>query len=478
MPASLTSSTLNLINTVIGAGVLSIPYAFRAAGWLTAIFIILLVWSASSYAFVVLARCSEATDCFTYKGIALVASGKVAALIAEVMILGYCFGNLIGRVIILGEVLPFIVEALDSSCKDDDAAIYCERSFLISVVTAAVLLPLSLLPRMDMLKFSSLFSVLCIVLVIFVVVDEFALRSRLHSPGQVIAVHSSFVLFMAFPILVVSFTAHYNLPRMYEDLKERTVGNMSKVVSISTTVCLVAYGVMGQCGYMAFRDATPSNILSADYITDEVYDKKPLAMIAYCALACSISLSFPLVCFAVRGSIETLFFPGRPFSWARHVVVTVCIAGIALLVGNFVDDLAIVFALMGSTVGVGFVYILPGMFYAKLVGGSDDLKQSLIGDSYDEEFANDGAGNNRIDSGDLMSDQKEPLHRRKASPVKKTCESTWGPRLLIVFGVVTGVLGVTATLLKAAGVIALPVASSTGNATVFNVNLWADPIYT
>lgn len=502
--ATVTASVVNLANTIIGAGVLTIPYAFRAAGYVSGIIVIFLVWFASSYSFNILARCTQATGETSYKGIAMVAYGRVAGTVAEALIMGYTIGNLIGRIIILGDFLPALAQVVapDSACgaaptssptmapttaptnaslnfldvafasntttalpAGSEDAIYCQKWFLLVMVTSCILFPLSLLPRIEMLKFSSVFAVLCILYVLIVVVDEYGVNGKLADTehwGDLVAFRPNFVAFMAFPILVVSFTAHYNMPKMYGELKDRTVENMQKVVTMSTVICALAYITMGMLGYLTFRDHTVDNILKVDFIHHQItQEKKILPMLAYAAMICSISLSYPLVAFAVRNTVMNIFFPHREFSWPFHTLLTFIIVGTSLGVGLSGVDLGFVFALMGSTVGVGFVYILPGLCYLRLVDLSDEklsLVEPLLGGEDTENVSIDRHSRDRVDYDQknfLVNRNSNHIHRAFPflEPGKKT--RLYGPYLLMTFGGLIGVLGVTAAILKQAGVIKL-----------------------
>lgn len=51
-------------------------------------------------------------------------------------------------------------------------------------------------------------------------------------------------------IMVVSFCAHYNAPRMYQELQSRSMGRWRVVVMVSSGLCFIAYASVGVLGYM------------------------------------------------------------------------------------------------------------------------------------------------------------------------------------------------------------------------------------
>ena len=66
--ASPLSSFFNLYNSIVGAGVLAVPYALKLSGLIPGLVCVVIVFFLSSYSFQVLARLSHETRKFSYKG--------------------------------------------------------------------------------------------------------------------------------------------------------------------------------------------------------------------------------------------------------------------------------------------------------------------------------------------------------------------------------------------------------------------------
>lgn len=64
--AGLKSSIITMINSAIGAGILSLPYAFRCTGWAAGCAAILLLGAVEAYTAFVLCRFAEHTGSKTY----------------------------------------------------------------------------------------------------------------------------------------------------------------------------------------------------------------------------------------------------------------------------------------------------------------------------------------------------------------------------------------------------------------------------
>jgi len=374
--SSVQASIFNMTNMIIGAGVLALPYAFRAAGVIPATLICVAVWIASSYSFMLLATCAEHLNEFSYKGVAKRTYGDFAAQFSESAIMIYTIGNLIGRQIILGDLLPPLVALIVG-----ESHALASRWFVMTVVTCVVLIPLSISPYIDSLKWSSLFGLMCMcyVVVLFVVyflADTYNGNLRTQ---EIKYMNDSILGLMAFPLLVVSFTAHYNTMDMYWELKDRTLPKMSSVIRSSTVICLITYVIVGMSGYLIFTDSTYSNIL-VNLWSDRGVRPNMFVLLAFAAISVAVSFSFPLVCHGARNSVLKLFF-GNPTQHEQNVdvIVTFAIVFLSLLIGLYVPDIGVVFAFMGSTVGVLFVYILPALFYIKILDSKNQKQEDLEG---------------------------------------------------------------------------------------------------
>eukprot|EP00467_Chlorarachnion_reptans_P008664 CAMPEP_0114499168 /NCGR_PEP_ID=MMETSP0109-20121206/7271_1 /TAXON_ID=29199 /ORGANISM="Chlorarachnion reptans, Strain CCCM449" /LENGTH=445 /DNA_ID=CAMNT_0001676713 /DNA_START=200 /DNA_END=1537 /DNA_ORIENTATION=+ len=445
-----------MTNMIIGAGVLALPFAFCAAGVIPALLICCAVWMASSYSFMLLARCAEATQRFSYKGVALETYGPFAATFSEGAILIYTMGNLIGRQIILGDLLPPLMRVLLG-----EGSLYAQRGFVLASTTCFLLLPVSLSPYIDSLKWSSLFGLCCMCYVVCLFIARFT--GGLFSSGTVNVddvrmAHSSFLSLMAFPLLVVSFTAHYNIMSMYWELKERSIEKMQFVVSSSTGICLAVYIVVGVSGYMLFMDDTQPNIL-VNFWTDKRRAPDGFVSLAFIAISLAVSLSFPLVCHGARNSLKKLCC-SNPYmnsediesgvvlryllpcvgdadenGWLNNFLVTSLIIFISFVVGLYIPDIGVIFAFMGSTVGVCFVYILPGLFYIKVHQMEEDRRAK-------------GNEIKHMPNGGKLKDKALASAASTALSASPT-----GALALIFFGVFIGLVGTIATSLHVSGFI-------------------------
>ena len=89
------SSTFSLVSTILGGGVLSLPYAFREAGLVWGTFLLFGVAAASDFSAFTLVACSRRAGAHTYEDVAFIAFGPKGRLYTMILVIVLCYLALI-----------------------------------------------------------------------------------------------------------------------------------------------------------------------------------------------------------------------------------------------------------------------------------------------------------------------------------------------------------------------------------------------
>lgn len=100
--ADMAGSVFNLINNVIGAGMLTLPYALRKATPITGLAVFTVVAVVNAYALILLARCCQLAGTASYREMGERALGRTAGILVQTMVLCYACGSCISYVILIG----------------------------------------------------------------------------------------------------------------------------------------------------------------------------------------------------------------------------------------------------------------------------------------------------------------------------------------------------------------------------------------
>ncbi|KAL0243141.1 hypothetical protein GEMRC1_005702 [Eukaryota sp. GEM-RC1] len=344
------ATSINLCNTVVGAGVLTLANAMMNAGAGTGLVLLSFVCILASASFIFLASCCDLTGEYSYKSFGAKAFGTKYGKYMEAFVFLYTSGTAIGYNVLIGDFLPDITKKVLPSTAP---SFLFSRTWLILLIAVIVLLPLTYLPRVKrtpihLWRGSSLYFT-----------DSFPIPSPdIREP--VVWWKFNHDIFLAIPLMSVSYTAHYNVPNLYKELDRPSVKKFTMVVIMGSTFCLLLFASIGTFGYLSFRNLTEGDLLNNYGQHDN------LAFAGKVGLAFTIAFSFPLCMFALRRSVENIFFAETKEVWKRQFVLATLLTSAAVSVAILEERIEVILRFSGSTAGSMIVYVLPALFYIRI----------------------------------------------------------------------------------------------------------------
>ncbi|XP_030006752.1 sodium-coupled neutral amino acid symporter 2 [Sphaeramia orbicularis] len=381
--ASFGMSVFNLGNAIMGSGILGLSYAMANTG--IALFVILLVAVAifSLYSVHLLLKTANEGGALVYEQLGYKAFGMPGKLAASCSITMQNIGAMSSYLYIVKYELPIVIEAFMGTSNGEW---YTNGDYLVLMVTAVIILPLSLLRNLGYLGYTSGLSLLCMVFfLIVVIIKKFQIPCPLSEPANnetVIktsnvslpqnysdACTPKYFVFnsqtvYAVPILTFAFVCHPAILPMYEELKDRSRRKMQGVANVSFLAMFIMYLLAALFGYLTFNVHVEPELL---HTYSKFYKFDVLLLIVRLAVLTAVTLTVPVVLFPIRTSVNQLLCASKEFSWIRHTVITV-----SLLVGTnalviLVPTIRDIFGFIGASAAAMLIFILPSAFYIKLV---------------------------------------------------------------------------------------------------------------
>ncbi|KAI1198258.1 transmembrane amino acid transporter [Nemania serpens] len=387
--ASMFSSVTNLLNTILGAGTLAMPSALSHFGMVLGVFVILWSGFTSAFGLYLQSRCARYLDRGSSSFFALSQlTYPNAAVIFDAAIAIKCFGVGVSYMIIIGDLMPGVVEGFDSRAAS--IAYLMDRNFWITVFMLFII-PLSFLRRLDSLKYTSIIALVAIGYLIVLVVYHFAtdtLAPRdkiriIHWAGPVEALAS-------LPVVIFAYTCHQNMFSILNEIKDNSPKSILGVISSSIGSAAGVYTLVSVTGYLTFGNDITGNIVS-------MYTPSTASTIAKAAIVILVTFSVPLQVHPCRASVDAVLkwrpnaIPGTqgrtsspntrlllptatrsdhgssaPMSDLRFAILTTILLVLAYAVALTVTSLETVLAYVGSTGSTAISFILPGLFYYKI----------------------------------------------------------------------------------------------------------------
>ncbi|KAL0206332.1 hypothetical protein P9112_001639 [Eukaryota sp. TZLM1-RC] len=357
--ASIFSSTVNLTNSIVGAGVLTLPHAFLDTGAALGILLLVFVAFFSSCSMYFLAVCCEITDRFSFKAIGKKAMGNSMGYVVEAIVGVTTIGSCIIFCVLLGDFAPSLTNQLLSSSPK----YLLDRTSLLLLITVFILVPLALLPKLDKLRYTSAAAMACFLYLVGVTIYRYFTNTfPPPSDSTFMWVNISKDIFLAIPLISIAFTAHYNVCPLYKELSKRTPRRFMVCVFGSVSFSLFFYSVMGITGYASFRGDTMGNIVQ-NYGSGDV-----LIIIARIGVSVTLAFSFPMAFFACRTAFENCFLSDPHPHWGRQCLMVFVLVPGVVTISILEKRVENVIRLTGSTTGMFVTFILPAVFFLRLSG--------------------------------------------------------------------------------------------------------------
>lgn len=408
------SSVRTLLSSAVGAGVLSLPYAFRCAGWAGGLFVVFAVAAVESFTLYVLSRYTEQSGTKTYTQLVSKHLGKAAGAFMCLLLFAYLFGSSIAYLIILGDSFQPIAAALFGSDN-----FFAGRTAIITLFSGLLSFPLCFPTSLHSIsKFTRLTTYGLMAIVGVVLFKSLQIFLAAAEPwDHVSAWNTSFQFFDALPILVFGFQCHCQVVTVFEELdpdakplfasssnlpgleepvglvarvgrdpdrpRSRKLASMTEIIICAIGATAIGYSIVGASGYLAFPTTVTSNVLNS------FSGRDPAIQVARAIVGIIQLVAYPVNHFPARAAIKDLFEHFIPSSkaWIEgrsfNVSEVVLFYGASLLLALSVHDLGSVFKLIGGTGGGMLIFAIPGALLvqysvSKCRRECEDMREPLL----------------------------------------------------------------------------------------------------
>ncbi|KAH7689478.1 Amino acid transporters domain-containing protein [Dioscorea alata] len=345
---------MNIIVSIVGTGVLGLPYAFRTAGWLAGSLGVITAALLSYYCMLLLVQCKrraivvlegggEENRIETYGDLGARAFGAKGRFLTELMIVISQLGGTIVFLLFIGENL---------------SSVFSGRHRISPSVFILILLPLQIaLSFITSLKVLAPFSALadaCNVLAMAFVIKE-DVKQLQSFGGSRIAFNGVWSLPFACGVAVYCFDG-FALTLSLEKSMARPKKFPWVLLQAFIGVCIV-YTCFGVLGYLAFGDNT------MDIITLNLPNSLS-SIIVKLGVSMALALTFPMSMHPIKEIMEAKLKSRKSITLrAARVIMVVAVAVLA----TAAPDFSVLISFIGSTLCALLSFILPALYHLKLV---------------------------------------------------------------------------------------------------------------
>ena len=405
--SSVAEAVATFVASVLGVGVLGMPYVFAAAGYAQAAALTLAVALAAAASMQLLLRSAHACGRATYEGVAEAALGPAGRRSVELTVLLLQFGMLVACLNTAADALGGVATSVVPAGAEPG------REAVLLSVGVLVVLPMCVVLRTTERAAKASAVAVGVVAALAFAVAAVAADVRLgldgergpggmpHPAAPSVPVLQSWRAgrqMQVLPVLAFSLNAHSSLFSIYAGLRVGNLGRITSVVKRTMAISAGAYLFVGLCGYSAFGSRTAGDVLRNFDGRGRDGDFERLIKFAYAIFAV---LGSPLIVIPLRaagGSLAEGWRAARAgrrrrpnmarsdsgakgrmrgggadeVCWRREVsgstaltVLAACAAGIIM------PDLQHVIGLTGATASIFLGQVLPCTLYLRLCSGAE-----------------------------------------------------------------------------------------------------------
>jgi amino acid permease len=308
---------INLVATVCGGGVLSLPYAFRRAGILVTLALLIISAIMTNFSLFLLCACARRTGGRSYGDVARAAFGPLAEILTTVTLFVLLVGILVAYMVLLKGIWTPMILSLAVSLnviKSFDEEHFDEQSNALLLLLLFCLFPLLLKRDLYALRYTCYVGFCSLVVLTFGLASRAYQRNVVVQPAKQVLWWTSDVkeVIFVFPIVMMSFLCCFNVLGVHGSLIEPTRKRMRLVLDGSIGICLIFFSIVGVCGYLDTYDDTKDNVF-LDY---PISVSNPIILFGRVGYAFTILFGIPLVILPCRESL--LSIPEQIIAWRNE----------------------------------------------------------------------------------------------------------------------------------------------------------------
>lgn len=267
-----------------------------------------------------------------------------------------------------------------------------DKIILIYTVPTLISLPLSLLPTMNLQKYTSFAGILSIiyvtiviVILLFVGVDDSSSNSNdddddgdLIAPlGRLSAFNVGTDTIRAIPVFFFSLGAHIATVTVYNELAHKP--DFQQAIRYSYYFVCTIYTLVGIGAGATFGSDIEDNILNA-----YPYDQAEVT-VARILFSFTLLFSYPVLAFSARETIWVIIHPDAATDLLKpgyryplkYYLISIVFYLVVVVPASLISNLSTVFGLTGATAGAALYSLFPSVMYLKVLSMKADDPQLI-----------------------------------------------------------------------------------------------------
>ena len=382
---SIKASGAQIANTIMGAGILSIPIIMRYLGLFLGIIFIISLALCTLFSVFILIRCHEITGKTGFSMLGKITMGKFGSILIKVIIIINNLGFCIAYFRIFGEVVQTVIQGFISP---DSFWANNWHNFIYIIFCSLIMFYFIFTKNLSALKKVAYMGVSAVLLFSFGLTLLFLHKGIHHYLDSNISwkflkPNCSFSeAFNAIPSVFLAFLFQFNVFPIYLSLKEKNLDSMMKATKIGVGYSLFIFLIVGIIGFLLYGFNMNETLLEC-LSQDMTKFRNISGFIKFLIIIISVSFvttcltSFPILFLSLRENfINSMIFciknMGHKNENNNYIsekglnIITISLYVVIVLMAIILPKLKVIFSVVGATAGTFIAFILPNLFYIRI----------------------------------------------------------------------------------------------------------------
>ena len=389
------SAGVQIANTIMGAGILSIPTIMNYLGFLVGGIFVMFMAISTLFSVNILIKCHEITGKSGYSMFAKITMGKIGSILIKIIIIINNLGICICYFIIFGEVLKTIARTWASG---NSYWVTNWHNHFYILIGSLIMLPFIFAKKISSLKkvaylgviFVFIFAILLAILLFYKTTSD---KLDQDITWDCFLPDCTFTeAFHTLPTVFIAFLFQFNAFPIYYSMKKRNMDSMMKATKIGVGYSLLMFLIVGVIGFLLYGDAIEDTILknlSEDMRNhnDNFFIVLLIIIICFSFIVTCLT-SFPVLFLSLRVNyINSLVICMKSckknnqvsqvevaqsqyskkkktgISKRAFIFISICLYIFIIVFAILVYSLKTMFLIVGASAGTFIAFILPNFFY-------------------------------------------------------------------------------------------------------------------
>ncbi|KAI8325788.1 hypothetical protein GQ54DRAFT_241636, partial [Martensiomyces pterosporus] len=349
---SVTGAAFNVLNSIIGSGIIGLPYALNSAGMATGLLLLLAVGLISQFASYTLVLTGKRVGAMHYSEVAYLTLGTSGYRLLNVSMVVALVGGVVTYLIILGDIISSLRQTYLPSQE------WATRSTIIMLSSYTCILPLLFFRHAGPLSRFSVVSIVALPIILLII----GVRAPIYAATSI--EYPPLVgrnVFPALGVLSFSYCSAHAAFQNFLGLKHRTLHNWAQSTTLATWPAILICCSFASVGLLSFGSSVHANIF-LNFPATDVYIN--VAQVLFCL---TLVLTFPLSFYAIRDTLTHALQIHAPQRANRARVyeslVTVVVFSLLVFVATQCTDLGLAYELVGTAAASVISFVFPALIF-------------------------------------------------------------------------------------------------------------------